>query len=59
MKIHQRPVDLRPFRSKAERAREQMLEAHYRSVAIPDVVAVIQQGAETPPGPSKTDEQMH
>ena len=60
MKRHQHPIDLRPFRSKAERAREQTLEAHYRNVAIPDVVAVIQQGAETPAKPSTTtDEQMH
>ena len=58
MKRHQHPVDLRPFRSKAERDREQTLVAHYRSLAIPDVVAAIQQVAETPPPPA-SDEQMH
>jgi hypothetical protein len=61
VKRHQHPLDIRPFRSKADRAREQSLETHYRSIAIPDVVAAIQQVAEspapTPPLPS--DDQMH
>ena len=35
------PIDRRPFRSKAEREREEALEAQYRSVAIPEVVAAL------------------
>lgn len=58
MKRHQHPIDLRPFRSKADQAREQALEAHYRRIAIPDVVAALQQVAETPPPAPATDEQM-
>ncbi len=37
------PIDRRPFRSKAEREREEALEAQYRSVAIPEVVAALGQ----------------
>ncbi len=35
------PIDRRPFRSKADREREEALESHYRSVAIPEVVAAL------------------
>ena len=38
------PIDRRPFRSKAERDCEEMLEAQYRQVAIREVVAVLGQG---------------
>ena len=37
------PIDLRPFRSKAEHEREQSLESRYRNVAIPELVAVLVQ----------------
>lgn len=37
------PIDVRPFRSKAEREREQSLESQYRSVAIPELAAVLRQ----------------
>jgi hypothetical protein len=37
------PIDRRPFRSKAEREREEALEAQYRNVAIPEVVAALGQ----------------
>ena len=43
MQPQQNPIDRRPFQSKAEREREQSLEHHYRSVAIPEVAAVLRQ----------------
>ena len=36
------PIDNRPFRSKAEHLLERNLEAQYRGVAIPQVVAALQ-----------------
>jgi hypothetical protein len=39
------PIDLRPFRSRVELEREQALEAQYRRLAIPEVVAAIRQVA--------------
>ena len=36
-------IDLRPFRSKAELERELALEAQYRGLANPDVVAALRQ----------------
>jgi hypothetical protein len=53
---HQQPIDKRPFRSKADQAREETLEAKYREVAIPDVVAALQQQAGDHP---VDDGQMH
>jgi len=38
----QREIDLRPFRSKADRERELPLHTHYHSLAIPEVVAALQ-----------------
>ncbi len=35
------PVDHRPFRSKAEHLREKQLEAQYRGLAIPELVAAL------------------
>jgi hypothetical protein len=35
------PVDLRPFRSKADHASQQSLVAHYRRLAIPELVAAL------------------
>jgi hypothetical protein len=37
------PIDLRPFRSKADHEREQSLESRYRNVAIPELVAILVQ----------------
>jgi hypothetical protein len=42
-------VDLRPFQSKAERRRQQALEAQYRDIAIPEVIAALGRGKEQPP----------
>ena len=39
------PIDLRPFQSRLERDREQALEAQYRRLAIPEVVAAVRQVA--------------
>jgi hypothetical protein len=35
------PIDHRPFRSKAEHRLEEQLEAQYRGLAIPEIVAVL------------------
>jgi hypothetical protein len=40
---HQREIDQRPFRSKDESAREDALRAQYRRLAIPEVVAALEQ----------------
>ena len=39
--IAKSPIDRRPFRSKAEREREEILESHYHDVAIREVVAIV------------------
>jgi hypothetical protein len=57
VKRHQHPIDQRPFRSRADHAREQTLEAKYREIAIPDVIAALQQQAGE--HPTKDDGQMH
>ena len=57
MNQHQSKIDQRPFRSKFDRRDEESLEAQYRSVAIPEVVAALQQRAETP-RPHADNEQM-
>ncbi len=60
MTRHNQPVDQRPFRSKADHAREQTLEAQYRRLAIREVVAAVQQCAgQRAATPAPTDEQMH
>ncbi len=41
MTSKQNPVDRRPFRSKAEHLLEKHLEAQYRGLAIPEIVAVL------------------
>ncbi len=41
MESRKREIDRRPFQSKAEREREERLEAQYRNVAIPEVVAAM------------------
>lgn len=61
MKRHQSPVDRKPFRSKADQSREQMLEAKYRSIGNKDVAACVrhidkQQQAAT--APTRDDDQM-
>jgi len=40
------PIDRRPFRSRADREREEALERQYRNVAIPEVVAALGQPRE-------------
>jgi len=49
------PVDQRPFQSRSDLQREQPLETHYRSLAIPEVVAALRQLAARPAARS-TDE---
>jgi hypothetical protein len=39
------PIDLRPFRSKAEDQNEQSLQSQYRTIAIPEVVAAVHASA--------------
>ena len=39
-------IDRRPFRSKAERLLENQLEAHYRGLAIPELLAALASGNE-------------
>lgn len=40
-------IDRRPFQSKAELERQEMLAQHYRSVAIPEVVAALRPTKQT------------
>jgi hypothetical protein len=54
---HSKTIDLRPFQSKADWQREDALKAQYRRIAIPEVVAAVQQRADRPA--AKADEQMH
>lgn len=42
---HQTPIDQRPFRSKADQEREMALQTKYQRLAIPEVVAALQQTA--------------
>jgi hypothetical protein len=54
---HQTQIDQRPFQSKADREREVALQTKYQRLAIPEVVAALQQTAgATDKDP--TDEQM-
>lgn len=48
MTTHQSKIDQRPFRSKADRHIEESLETKYRNIAIPEVVAALQQRGGTP-----------
>ena len=41
MTAKQNPIDRRPFRSKAEHLLEKHLEAQYRGLAIPEIVAAL------------------
>ena len=43
MKRNKEFVELRPFRSRADEALEQTLEAKYRRIAIPDLAEIMQQ----------------
>ena len=43
MSKHHQAIDFRPFQSKADHEREDTLRAHYRSLAIPEVVAALGQ----------------
>lgn len=56
MTRHDKKIDLRPFRAKADH-REDTLQAQYRRLAIPEVVAALQQRSE-PPSDRDDDEQM-
>jgi hypothetical protein len=38
---HKKPIDQRPFRSKTEHLLEKSLEAQYRGLAIPGLVAAL------------------
>jgi len=48
MTAQKKMIDRRPFQSKADLERQQMLAQQYRSVAIPEVVATLR--------PSKQEE---
>ena len=54
---HKKTIDLRPFQSKADCQREDSLKAQYRRLAIPGVVAAVQQRGEGQ-APRSDDEQM-
>ena len=56
VKTHKKTIDLRPFQSKADWQREDALKAYYRRIAIPEVVAAVQQSAARS---DKNNEQMH
>lgn len=56
MTKHQKKIDLRPFQAKSQ-VREDTLTAQYRRLAIPEVVAALQQRSERPASGSN-DEQM-
>lgn len=43
MPKHQTQIDQRPFRSKADQERELALQTQYHRLAIPEVVAALQQ----------------
>jgi len=62
VKRHQQPVDRKPFRSKAERANEQTLETHYRSIGNKDVAACVRhtgkQQQSATAAPVRDDDQM-
>jgi hypothetical protein len=53
---HQTQIDQRPFRSKADREREVALQTKYQRLAIPEVVAALQQTAGV--AKNATDDQM-
>jgi hypothetical protein len=42
-------IDRRPFQSKADRERQEMLESQYRKVAIPELVAALGQPRQDKP----------
>jgi hypothetical protein len=55
-------VELRPFRSRADEALEQTLEAQYRRIAIPELADLVQQRQQTAGNPSvraDEDKQLH
>jgi hypothetical protein len=54
---HQTQIDQRPFQSKADREREVALQTKYQRLAIPEVVAALQQTAGAT-GKDSTDRQM-
>ena len=56
MTKHQTQIDQRPFRSKADREREVALQTKYNRLAIPEVVAALQQTGGL--AKNATDEQM-
>ncbi len=62
MKRHQSFIEPRPFRSEAERLREQTLEAKYRRIAIPELADLMQQQQQasgTPSTRKDDDAQLH
>ncbi|MEX0853579.1 MAG: hypothetical protein WD036_09915 [Bauldia sp.] len=58
MTILKESFDFRPFQSRAELEREAALIAQYRRLAIPELVAAIQQMAGAPGPVSAKDDQM-
>jgi hypothetical protein len=62
VKRHQNPVDRKPFRSKADQSREQMLETKYRSIGNKDVAACVRhtdKQQQATAAPARDDDQMH
>lgn len=49
MTDHKTPIDQRPFRSKSDQEREMALQTRYHNLAIPEVVAALQIGADNQP----------
>ena len=55
MKRNKEFVELRPFRSRADEALEQTLQAKYRRIAIPELAEIVQQQQQGS-GPSTPDD---
>lgn len=61
MKRNKQFVELRPFRSRADEALEQTLQAKYRRIAIPELAEIFQQQqqAAQPSVTTDDDKQLH
>lgn len=61
MKRNKQFVELRPFRSRADEALEQTLQAKYRRIAIPELAEIFQQQQQAgqPSASTDDDKQLH
>ena len=55
MSAHKKAIDRRPFRSKTEHRLEKSLEAQYRGLAIPEVVAALVPGSQPARGEAREE----